>query len=134
MMTLSWLCARWRRAILSPFTIWDSKRIHASIAADIAEPALAIYLQDSPGKCLERIHNRNRPYEQQIEADFLEAISDDYDRLFEDWKICPLIRLSASELDYTEDADFDHIANQLQCYITTQKTKLTGHLNQAKKI
>ena len=110
------------------------ERIYDSIAANIPCPVLAIYLQDSPGKCLERIHRRNRHYEQQVEADFLGAIGADYDRLFDDWKICPIIRLSASELDYTEDAGFNHLANQIKCYIAAQRTKLTANHNPAQKV
>lgn len=110
------------------------ERIYDSIAANIPSPVLAIYLQDSPGKCLERIHKRNRPYEQQVEVEFLEAISADYDRLFDDWKNCPIIRLSASELDYTEDAGFNNLANQIKCYIATQRTKLTANHNQSQKV
>ena len=86
-------------------------------ATKVAAPVLVIYLQDSPHKCLERIQKRNRPYEQQIELQFLEALDSDYQQLFIDWKICPVIRISMSELDYTEDASIDHLTNQIKCYV-----------------
>jgi deoxyadenosine/deoxycytidine kinase len=68
-------------------------------------------MQDSAQNCLERIHKRNRPYEQQIELRFLETLSSDYGRLFADWKMCPVIRVPKSE-----DADIQHLAEQIRYY------------------
>ncbi len=85
--------------------------IYPPLAARVAPPILVIYMRNSPWTCLERIHSRNRPYEQQIELPFLEALHSDYERLFADWKICPVIRIS--KLD---DADVDHLVNQIKYY------------------
>jgi deoxyguanosine kinase len=90
-------------------------------AAKAAAPVLVIYLRDSPLKCLERIQKRNRPYEQQIELQFLEALDSDYKQLFADWEICPVIRISMSELGYAEDASIDHLTNQIKCYVAVAK-------------
>ena len=80
---------------------------------------LAIYLQDSTESCLERIHSRNRPYEQQIQPEFLENLSADYDQLFTDWKTCPVIRLSASKLDCAQTPAIENLANQVKYYVAT---------------
>lgn len=111
------------RRLLDPRQLSLYERIYDSIVASIATPVMVIYLRDSPDKCLERIRNRNRPYEQQIEAGFLEAISADYDWLFTNWKTCPVIRLSPSELNYDKDADFEHLTEQIQYYTAVQETK-----------
>ena len=97
------------------------ERIHDFIVPSISKPVLVIYLQDSPGKCLDRIHKRNRPYEQQVEIDFLENIGSDYDHMFSDWKNCPLIRLPASELNYSNHTGLKYLACLLECYIAKQK-------------
>jgi len=86
-------------------------------ATKVAAPVLVIYLRDSPQKCLERIHRRNRHYEQQIELQFLVALDSDYEQLFADWKICPVIRIPMSELDFAEDTGIDHLTNQIKCYV-----------------
>jgi deoxyguanosine kinase len=93
------------------------QKIHQPFGAKVTEPVLVIYLQDLAKKCLERIHKRNRPYEQKIKLQFLEALSSDYEQLFADWKLSPVIRISMSKFDYTKDGDINHLANQIKCYV-----------------
>lgn len=96
------------------------EKIYPPFSAKIAAPVLVIYLQDSVQKCLERIHRRNRSYEQEIELQFLEALNCDYEQLFRDWKTCPVIREQASKLDCAKDANIDHLANQIKSYVAVQ--------------
>jgi len=93
------------------------ERIYQPFAEKVAAPVLVIYLTDSVQKCLKRIHERNRPYEQAIEPQFLEALSRDYERLFADWKTCPVIRKQMSKFDCTQDGNIDHLANQIKSYV-----------------
>jgi deoxyadenosine/deoxycytidine kinase len=87
------------------------EEIYPPFAAQAAAPALVIYMQDPAQNCLERIHRRNRPYEQQIELQFLQKLDSDYERLFEQWKSCPVIRISTSQ-----STDADSVANQIKNY------------------
>jgi len=87
------------------------EHIYPPFAARVASPVLVIYMQDSAQNCLERIHRRNRPYEQRIELQFLEALGSDYERLFANWKACPVIRVSTCEA-----AAVDHLAHQVKYY------------------
>jgi deoxyguanosine kinase len=93
------------------------QNFYPTFSAQIAAPVLVIYLTDSVQKCLERIHKRNRPYEQKIEPQFLESLNSDYEQLFANWKICPVIRKQISKLDYKKDVDIDHLVNQIKNYI-----------------
>ena len=88
-------------------------------SSKIAAPVLVIYLQDSVARCLERIHRRNRPYEQAIEPQFLEKLNSDYEQLFSNWKTSPVIRILISEFDYMQDGNIQHLANQIRSYIAT---------------
>jgi deoxyadenosine/deoxycytidine kinase len=87
------------------------EEIYPPFAAQAAAPALVIYMRDPAQNCLERIHRRNRPYEQQIELQFLQKLDSDYERLFEQWKSCPVIRISTSQ-----STDADSVANQIKNY------------------
>jgi len=98
------------------------KKIYQPLVSKIAEPVLVIYLRDSPQKCLERIHKRNRPYEQKIELQFLEALRCGYEQLFTNWKTSPLICLSMSDFNYMDDANVEHLANQIRSYIAISST------------
>lgn len=91
--------------------------IHKQIISDIAAPVLVIYLTDSVENCLERIHRRNRPYEQRIEPQFLDSLSRGHEELFADWKKSPVIRLSRLEFDYMQDENIQYLANQIRSYI-----------------
>jgi 2-amino-4-hydroxy-6-hydroxymethyldihydropteridine diphosphokinase len=94
------------------------EQIYPPFAEVAAAPVLVIYLTDSPQNCLNRIHRRNRPYEQKIELQFLEDLHCDYKQLFADWKTSPLIRLSMSEFDYMQEANIQHLANQIKSYVS----------------
>ena len=96
------------------------EEIYYPFAADVAAPVVVIYMHDTAQNCLDRIHSRNLSYEQQIDLPYLEKLSDDYDRLFADWKTCPVIRVPKSE-----DADAEHLANQIGHY-TIGHSVVTG--------
>jgi len=91
--------------------------IFPPFAARVATPSLVIYLEDAPQGCLERIHRRNRPYEQTIAIEFLEALDHDYKKLFASWKACPVIRIPTSRLTGYSDAVVGHIVRQVRAYI-----------------
>ena len=86
-------------------------------------------MQDSPQNCLERIHSRNRPYEQKIKLDFLEQLDCEYEKLFADWKISPVIRVRTSQLDYSDNESIEHILNQIKFYIASKSEKITSKIN-----
>ncbi len=92
------------------------EKIYPLFSAEVTPPVLVIYLTDSVQNCLERIHRRNRPYEQQIKLQFLEVLNSDYEQLFSRWKTCPVIRLSASKFDYMKEGNIDHLTNQIRSY------------------
>jgi len=99
------------RETLTPEQLALYGKIYQPSVRKVTLPVLVIYLIDSAQNCLDRIHSRNRPYEQQIELRFLETLSSDYGRLFADWKTCPVIRVPKSE-----DADIQHLAEQIRYY------------------
>ena len=105
------------RRLLSPEQLALYEQIYSPVVPNISNPVLAIYLTDSVENCLQRIHRRNRPYEQKIQPEFLKALNADYEHLFADWKTCPVIRIPASSLDYTRQADIEHLATQIKSYI-----------------
>ena len=87
------------------------QEIHPPFAEQVTAPVLVIYMRDSAQNCLQRIHSRNRPYEQQIELQFLRRLDSDYEQLFKLWKSCPVIRISTSQ-----STDVDRLADQIKYY------------------
>jgi deoxyguanosine kinase len=105
------------RQTLTPeqLTLYD--KIYQSSNSKVASTVLVIYLLDSPQNCLDRIHQRNLPYEQTIELQYLENLEAEYNQLFNNWTICPVIRKKTSELDYSKDDIIEHLAEQIKSYI-----------------
>jgi deoxyguanosine kinase len=93
--------------------------IFPPMAKKVTEPVLVIYIQDSAQNCLNRIHERNRPYEQQIKLKFLKDLRADYEQLFADWKKCPVIRISASEFNCERDEDIEYLRKKIKYYTAT---------------
>ncbi len=105
------------KLLLNPQQLALYKEIYPPFAEKITRPVLVIYMQDSSQKCLRRIHERNRPYEQKIKRQFLDALDAAHRRLFADWKASPLIRLSNSQFDCMRKDDIDRLTNQIRSYI-----------------
>jgi len=92
-------------------------KIYQPTSAEVTQPTLVIYLRDSLQRCLERIRQRGRPYEQKIEPRFLESLISDYEQLFTGWRTCPVIHISMSEFDCGQDGDIEHLTNQVKYYV-----------------
>lgn len=95
------------------------KSHYECVAEAVAEPVLTIYLNDSVEQCLERIHKRNRPYEQRIEPEFLAELSRKYEALYAEWTDCPVVRMTAADCVNPEQVAV--WAEELQHYLTTKK-------------
>ncbi len=93
----------------------EYKRYYASVSDGVAVPVLVIYLNDSLQHCLDRIHRRNRPYEQEIEPAFLEHLETGYETLYRDFAACPVWRIT-SDRCWT-DEQVDRVAAQVRYYI-----------------
>jgi len=94
------------------------RRFSRHLAGGIEKAVLVIHLQDSPESCLERIHKRNRPYEQKIELQFLRDLDSDYEKLFTNWSTCPVICERTCTLESLARSVED-LANQVKSYVAT---------------
>jgi 2-amino-4-hydroxy-6-hydroxymethyldihydropteridine diphosphokinase len=86
-------------------------------AEKVATPVLVVYLEDSAMNCLDRVHRRNRPFEQRITLDFMGALRGDYEQLFAGWNRCPLIRLPASKIEPNDGPAAERLAVQIRAYV-----------------
>jgi 2-amino-4-hydroxy-6-hydroxymethyldihydropteridine diphosphokinase len=108
------------RRLLNPTQLGLYESIYGPFSQRVATPALVIHLQDSPAHCLERIRRRNRPYEQGVTLAFLKALDGDYRRMFEGWKVCPVLRVPAARLTGYAEAVVEHLIAQVRAYIATK--------------
>jgi 2-amino-4-hydroxy-6-hydroxymethyldihydropteridine diphosphokinase len=92
------------------------EKVYQQLHGGVAAPVLVIFLEDSPLNCLQRIRNRNRPYEQAVTLEFLEKLRKGYDELIDNWKKCPVIRLPVARFDCMQKHDLKHLAVQVKNY------------------
>ncbi len=109
------------RALLDAKQLALYEDIYEPLSKNVCNPVLVIYMDDSAVECLGRIHNRNRPYEQKIEVEFLEKLSKEYEHLFINWNKSPVIKISTSDLDYANPVNLEKIIQQISFYITVKK-------------
>lgn len=114
------------RRLLDGHQLQLYERVYPAFIRKVARPALVIYLEDSPGNCLDRIHRRNRPYEQGMRLGFLEALDGDYKRLFANWKASPVIRIPASKLTGYASEVVEHLVRQVRAYIAAPTAPAAG--------
>lgn len=93
------------------------EKINAEMNKTVAEPSLAVYLKLAPAKCLERIKERNRPYEQKIELQFLEGLFAGYEKLFKTFNRCPVITIDADAFDFRKKESIEKLGRKINYYI-----------------
>jgi 2-amino-4-hydroxy-6-hydroxymethyldihydropteridine diphosphokinase len=108
------------RRLLNPTQLSLYESIYRPFSGLVAAPTLVIYLQDSPANCLQRIHRRNRPYEQGVCLEFLETLAGDYEQMFANWKASPVLRVPASQLTGYAEATVERLVRQIRAYIAAK--------------
>jgi deoxyguanosine kinase len=112
------------RRLLNPTQLALYERIYRPFAQWVTPPTLVIYLHDASANCLQRIHQRGRPYEQQVGVEFLEALDGDYQQMLAHWKASPVLRVPTARLTGYADAVVEHLVRQVSAYIAVESGQL----------
>lgn len=94
-------------------------RIYERMATGVVTPAVLLYLADSPRECLNRIHSRNRPYEQKIRMSFLEGIDAGYRKLTAEWNLSPVITLKG--FNCLDEKEVGRLAVEIEYYLNSAR-------------
>jgi deoxyguanosine kinase len=90
------------------------EQIYSHLTVDSPRPDLVIYLQAPVEVLLERIGRRGIPYEQLIEASYLQRLVDAYTRFFYDYSASPLLIVNAADINFVEnEADYRQLLDQI---------------------
>ena len=77
-------------------------RIYGHLVQQVPTPDLMVYLQARPGVLLERIRERNRPWERPITLEFLEKVAASYNDFFFRYRENALLVVNTSDLNLNE--------------------------------
>ena len=81
------------------------QRMYEAIAATLRPPDLMIYLRARVPTLIQRIQERGRSYEADIDAGYLERLGDLYDAFFADYSLSRVVILPADDLDFVHSED-----------------------------
>jgi len=108
------------RSWLGPKMLAEYETIYPAQHKKATVPTVVIYLEDTVEHCLQRIHQRQRPFEQGIQPEFLANLERWYNELFEQWTACPVIRIRAQECRLPEQVET--LAREISWYVTNEET------------
>lgn len=95
------------------------RRLYQAISAFLPPPDLIIYLQASTETLMEHIRQRGRAFERDIAPDYISSLNQLYEQWIDDWKLCPVLRVSMDELDFFHSQDdFSHIRHDVIAHLT----------------
>lgn len=81
------------------------EQLHAAMAEKIPVPTLIIYLRASLDVLMERIALRDRPYERNMDRDYIRELSEAYEEFFAHYNQTPVLTLDTDNLNYVRNSD-----------------------------
>ena len=85
-----------------------------SITLDVPQPDLVIYLQAPVNVLLSRVQKRGRPFEQNVDANYLSQLVDAYTRFFHYYSDSPLLIVNAAEIDLVNnERDYEMLLERI---------------------
>ncbi len=79
--------------------------LHQALAEKIPMPDLIVYLRASTATLMQRIARRDRPYERQMAAAYIEQLNNAYDDFFAHHAYPPVLTLESGDLDFVAKAE-----------------------------
>lgn len=79
------------------------RTLYDVLAERVRRPDLVIYLQASLPTLQARIIQRDRPFERNMDWDYITAVRDAYETMFEDYTQSPLLPIETDALDLVRD-------------------------------
>jgi deoxyadenosine/deoxycytidine kinase/NTP pyrophosphatase (non-canonical NTP hydrolase) len=94
-------------------TLYD--HLHDLLAQNIPQPDLVIYLFADTEILLQRIASRDRPYEREMDRDYLDAVRRAYISFFGSYRGAPVLPIDTNGLDIVRRSqDLDHVSGRIR--------------------
>ncbi|MGD9389683.1 MAG: deoxynucleoside kinase [Thioalkalispiraceae bacterium] len=81
------------------------EQVYNHVTIDAPTPDLVIYLQAPTEVLMKRITLRDRKYERNVDASYLQSLAESYMRFFYDYNASPLLIVNAAEIDLVNNED-----------------------------
>jgi deoxyadenosine/deoxycytidine kinase len=91
------------------------RRLYQAVSAFVPPPDLIVYLQASVETLVQHIAQRGREYEAGISQDYLVQLNRLYEQWLDEWKACPVLRVSADGADWLNNRDdFEQLVKEIK--------------------
>jgi deoxyguanosine kinase len=91
------------------------ERVHAILAENIPQPGLVIFLRADTDVLMERIAIRDRPYERDMDRDYIDQLRRAYERFFAGYQAAPLLTIDTNAINFVQNPDdLNQISNQVR--------------------
>ena len=91
------------------------ERLLSILEKDIPKPDLVIYLQTTAEVLLKRIKERERPYEKNINLEYIQTLNEAYNYYFFHYTKTPLLVVNTDRIDFVHnEADLEDLLKQLK--------------------
>jgi len=79
------------------------EQIHAILAARIPVPNLVVFLRADTDVLMERIAFRDRPYERDMDRDYIDSLRQVYERFFSTYDQAPVLTIDTNEINFVRN-------------------------------
>ena len=80
------------------------QRLYNVLSDHIAFPDLVVYLRADLDALMVRIATRDRPYEREMDRDYIDSVRQAYERYFASYTNTPLLVIDTNDLNYVHDS------------------------------
>jgi deoxyguanosine kinase len=87
-------------------------KVHEALAEKITPPDLVVYLQADTDVLMQRIAQRDRPYERQMERGYIDQLNQTYEMRFANYPAQNCLTINTNQLDYVRNPEHLENVNQ----------------------
>ncbi len=81
------------------------ERLVGWLELDVVKPDIVVYLQANPDTLMERISRRNRPFEKDMDREYIARLNDAYNHYFFHYTDTPLLVVNTNAIDFVNEPD-----------------------------
>ncbi len=88
--------------------------VEGILQKDVPKPDFVVYLQTSTEVLMKRIEKRGRPYEINMDEEYIAQLNETYNQFFFHYSDSPLLIVNTNDIDFVHrPSDFEEIVNEM---------------------
>jgi len=90
--------------------------VHTALAEKLLLPDLVVYLQAETSVLMQRIAHRDRPYERNMDQDYIHNLNKTYEDYYDEkYSNSPVLKINTNDLNYVgNEEDLDWVENRIR--------------------